>query len=99
MAKSDDKKAYDAGSITVLKGLEAGRKRPGMYIGSTGENGLHHPGSEAVEKAIDEARAGYCDTIVVTLHPDGSCSVDDNGRGIPVDMHATEKMPAVEVAL
>ncbi|KLU61734.1 DNA topoisomerase 4 subunit B [Peptococcaceae bacterium CEB3] len=89
---------YTAESIQVLEGLEAVRKRPGMYIGSTGPKGVHHCAWEIIDNAIDEAGAGYSDAIRVELHPDGSLSVEDNGRGIPVDIHPKLGIPAVRVA-
>ncbi|HEY0994354.1 MAG TPA: DNA topoisomerase (ATP-hydrolyzing) subunit B [Gemmatimonadaceae bacterium] len=99
MSKPDDEQQYNAGQITVLKGLEAVRKRPGMYIGSTSERGLHHLVYEVVDNSIDEALAGFADRVSVIIHDDNSITVEDNGRGIPVDVHPVEKMPGVELAM
>ena len=95
-SKSDD---YKADQIQVLEGLEAVRKRPAMYIGTTGEAGLHHLVYEVVDNSIDEAMNGHCDIIEIVLHSDGSCSVKDNGRGIPVDIHPVHKVPALEIVM
>lgn len=96
---SKQEQNYDAGDIQVLEGLEAVRKRPGMYIGSTGPRGLHHLVYEIVDNSVDEALAGHCDNIQVVITKNGDVRVSDNGRGIPVDMHPVEKRPAVEVVL
>ena len=99
MQETTGSASYKAADITVLEGLEAVRKRPGMYIGSTGERGLHHLVYEVVDNSVDEALAGHCDSVEIHLHPDNRVTVSDNGRGIPVDMHEKEQRPAAEVVL
>ena len=94
-----ENQSYGASSIKVLEGLEEVRKRPAMYIGSTGKEGLHHLVYEVVDNSVDECMGGYADKIIVTLNEDGSVSVEDNGRGIPTDVHPQYGVPACQIAL
>ena len=99
MSSDTQKTEYSAENIKVLEGLEAVRKRPAMYIGDVGKRGLHHLVYEVVDNSIDEALGGFCDKVKVVFNKDGSVTVEDNGRGIPVDLHKEENRPALEVVM